>query len=240
MTRLHSPHAARRLLTALVLLCLAHLSAHAGERLARIQSQGALHCGVSDAVPGFSQRTASGDFIGFEADLCRALAAAVVGTPRAVRFIALADVYDFLADARIDIVFHRLTWSLGREAPGQLEFGPVVFHDEPEDTLRQPLAPLLRSDDIDFARAVRWVFYALIDAEERGYTAHTVPANWPPASTADSLGLDASWAQRAVKAVGNYGELFDKHFGAGHAQTRPRGLNRLVREGGVIYAPPLN
>jgi general L-amino acid transport system substrate-binding protein len=53
------------------------------------------------------------------------------------------------------------------------------------------------------------------------------------------LGLDKEWAARAVKAVGNYGEMFDRNVGAKSTIKLPRGLNNLWSKGGLQYAPPL-
>ena len=213
----------------------------AGPRVARIQAEHTLVCGVSDDTAGFAKQSADGQWTGFETDLCRAIAAAMLGPDAQVDFRKLADVHDYLADERIDIVFHRLTWTLTREAPGQLEFGPIYFHDEPLDMGKEPLAPLLRSDDPDFARIVRWTVYALIEAEELGIGASSPAAlpDWPPEATGPALGLSPSWARQAVLATGNYAELYDRHFGPQTALARPRGLNRLWKDGGLLLAPPL-
>ena len=54
-----------------------------------------------------------------------------------------------------------------------------------------------------------------------------------------ALGLSESWAYDAIKAVGNYGEMFEKNIGRGSSITLDRGLNRLAKDGGLMYAPPL-
>ena len=53
------------------------------------------------------------------------------------------------------------------------------------------------------------------------------------------LGLDERWAYHIIKAVGNYGEAFDRNVGQGGPIKLPRGLNRLWTQGGLMYAPPL-
>jgi len=53
------------------------------------------------------------------------------------------------------------------------------------------------------------------------------------------LGLDKEWAARAVKAVGNYGEMFERNVGEKSQVKLPRGLNNLWSKGGLQYAPPL-
>lgn len=222
----------------LLLMCLGS-AATAGARVEQIRARGSLICGVSDDVPGFSQRQPDGRFVGFEADLCRAIAAAMLGSAENVAFVPLHAVHEFLDQPSIDLVFHRLTWTLTREAPGQLEFGPVYFYDDPDplpdSQPQEPLAPLLRSDDVDFTRIVRWTLYALIEAEALGAMGArgAIPAHWP-SNTGAALGLPEDWARRCVAQVGDYGAIYQRHFA-----DRPRGLNRLSRDGGLLFAPPL-
>ncbi len=54
-----------------------------------------------------------------------------------------------------------------------------------------------------------------------------------------AMGLDARWAFNAIRAVGNYGEMFERHLGAGSVLRLPRGANALWNRGGLMYAPPL-
>jgi general L-amino acid transport system substrate-binding protein len=54
-----------------------------------------------------------------------------------------------------------------------------------------------------------------------------------------ALGLGESWAFDAIKTVGNYGEIYERHLGAGSRIRLDRGLNRLWKDGGILYAPPL-
>ena len=56
---------------------------------------------------------------------------------------------------------------------------------------------------------------------------------------AKALGLDPKWAYQTVAAVGNYGEIFERHLGKESALRIDRGLNRLWNHGGLIYAPPV-
>jgi general L-amino acid transport system substrate-binding protein len=53
------------------------------------------------------------------------------------------------------------------------------------------------------------------------------------------LGLDREWALRAIKAVGNYGEIFERNLGSGSSLKLPRGSNALWTKGGLMYAPPV-
>jgi hypothetical protein len=218
--------------------------AQAGERMDKIRIRGYLVCGVAPHDPGFSQRNADGYFQGFESDLCRALAVALLGSDQQVRFQPLNTVHDYLVDADIDIVFHRLSWTLTREAPGQLEFGPVYFFEKSPEANLEPLAPVLRSDDGEFTRAVRWAIYALMDAEMHGiHSANAqqmgVQESWPTGEAGMALGLDAEWAIRMVAKLGNYGEIFERNLGRASAFQQARGPNRLWRDGGLLVTPSL-
>ena len=217
---------------------------HAGPRMDAIRARGHLVCGVAPEDPGFSRQGADGQFEGFESDLCRAIGAALLGSSEPVRFVPLETVHQFLADPQIDLVFHRLTWTLTREAPGQLEFGPVVLYEAAADGALEPLAPLLRSDDPDFSRVVRWTVYALIEAEQLGLNRANAQAlgeglGWPPEHTGAALGLAPDWARRAVAAVGNHGEIIERHLGAREGMPGDRAPNRLWRDGGLFLAPPV-
>jgi general L-amino acid transport system substrate-binding protein len=97
-------------------------------RVERIKANGYLTCGVNPVTPGFASADASGTLHGFDIDICRAVAAAIVGSPDRVRFKTTIHVEDFLSDHAVDMVSRRLTWTLPREAQGLL-FGPVVFYD---------------------------------------------------------------------------------------------------------------
>jgi general L-amino acid transport system substrate-binding protein len=119
---------------------------------------------------------------------------------------------------------------------------------EPQIT-KEPLAPLLRKGDEQFFDVVRWAVFALIDAEELGIDSSNAErmrmsdnpdiryffAAPPPGSD----GISADWTFRIVKSVGNYGEIFERHLGAKSPAKLTRGLNRLWREGGLMYAPPI-
>jgi general L-amino acid transport system substrate-binding protein len=95
------------------------------------------------------------------------------------------------------------------------------------------------------------VIFALIEAEEHGVTQANVEqmkASGNPAiqrllgSAEDSgklLGLDRDWAARAVKAVGNYGEMHQRNVGSASPLKLPRGFNALWNKGGLMYAPPI-
>ena len=122
----------------------------------------------------------------------------------------------------------------------------------PELVSKEPLGPVVRRGDDDFFAIVKWVGYALIEAEDYGVTqanADSMKSSTNPnimrlvgAGTEDTgkfLGLDKEWALRAIKAVGNYGEQFERHVGPKTAIGLPRGMNNLWSNGGLMYAPPV-
>ena len=121
----------------------------------------------------------------------------------------------------------------------------------PEVISKEPLGPMVRMDEKRWFDVVRWVFLITVLAEEKGVTAANAAAmkDAPDAEVrkllgatpglGKGLGLDDSWGWRVVTQVGNYGEIFDRHLGAGSPFGFERGLNGLWNRGGLLYAPPL-
>jgi general L-amino acid transport system substrate-binding protein len=116
---------------------------------------------------------------------------------------------------------------------------------------KEPLAPVVRHGDEEWRDIVTWVIYALIEAEEKGITQKNVD-EMAKSEAPDikrmlgttpgmgkSLGLDEKWAYNAVKGVGNYGEIFEKHLGMSTPLKLERGYNNLWSKGGLIYAMPI-
>jgi general L-amino acid transport system substrate-binding protein len=120
---------------------------------------------------------------------------------------------------------------------------------------KEPLTPASVNADPAWADAVRWTVYGLMQAEELGITQANVAAKQTEARAnpgqADlrrflgvegdfgkQLGLPADFVVKAVSAVGNYGEIFERNVGAGSRLKLERGVNRLWTDGGLIYAPP--
>mgnify|MGYP000609068889 CR=1 FL=1 len=102
------------------------------------------------------------------------------------------------------------------------------------------------------AGALIWVLFGLIEAEELGVTSQNAEqlraSSQNPSirrllgtepGLGKALGLDEAWAYRAIKAVGNYGESFDRHLGKGSQVGLDRGLNDLWTRGGLMYATPM-
>ena len=122
----------------------------------------------------------------------------------------------------------------------------------PELISKEPLGPSVRRGDDEFFAIVKWVVFALIEAEEYGITQANVDqlkaSSQDPVvqrilgtseDTGKLLGLDKDWAYRAIKAVGNYGEIFERNVGPKTALKLPRGANNLWNKGGFMYAPPV-
>ncbi|MCG6884074.1 MAG: amino acid ABC transporter substrate-binding protein [Silicimonas sp.] len=122
----------------------------------------------------------------------------------------------------------------------------------PEIISKEPLGPLVRHGDNEWGDIVRWTLNALIAAEELGITSANVGELGSAAgdnpeinrllgtegNLGEMIGLDADWAKRAIAAVGNYGEIFEKNIGENTPIGLARGLNAQWTNGGLIYAPP--
>jgi general L-amino acid transport system substrate-binding protein len=121
----------------------------------------------------------------------------------------------------------------------------------PDVISKEPLGPVVRQDDIQWFNIVKWVNYALLDAEEAGVSSKTIDdalkSQKPDVKRlvgtegdfGKPLGLTNAWAANAIRAVGNYGEIFDRNVGAHTKLGIPRGLNELWDNGGIQYAPPI-
>ncbi|MEY2843614.1 MAG: hypothetical protein RI920_1651 [Pseudomonadota bacterium] len=324
---------------------LAPQMAHAGKTLDAIKQRGQLLCGVSTGVAGFSAPDAQGKWSGLDVDVCRALAAAVLGDPDKVSYTALNAQQRLAAlqSGQIDILSRNTSWTLTRDASLGLNFTAITYFDgqgflvpkkikvnaakqlknaqvcvqagttteknladfsranklgikpvvfdsfeasfkalfagrcqaytadasalasirnkeapKPDDYLvlpelisKEPLGPVVRRGDDEWFAVVKWTVYALLEAEELGVTqanVESLKASADPAiqrlvGTGEDmgklLGLDKTWSARAIRAVGNYGELFERNVGKGSVLQLPRGANRLWSQGGLMYAPPI-
>lgn len=121
----------------------------------------------------------------------------------------------------------------------------------PEVISKEPLGPMVRHGDDQWFDIVKWVLFAMVTAEEMGVTQKNVDemakSDKPDfkrvfgtdGNLGEQLGLTKDWVTRIVKAVGNYGESFDRNVGAGSKLGIARGLNQLWNKGGIQYAPPI-
>jgi general L-amino acid transport system substrate-binding protein len=128
---------------------------------------------------------------------------------------------------------------------------PEDFVILPEIISKEPLGPMVRHGDNQFADIVRWTQYAMLEAEEYGITSKNVDEMLKSDNPAikrilgvtpgmgKALGVDEKWVYNIVKQVGNYGESFDRHVGPGSLLKIDRGVNKLWTQGGLQYAPPI-
>jgi general L-amino acid transport system substrate-binding protein len=335
-----------RIAAAATLALAAALPAHAGKTLDAIKQRGELICGTNPSLPGFAAADSQGRWSGLDTDVCRALAAAILGDANKIKWVPLnaAQRFAVLQSGEVDLLSRNTTWTLTRDASLGLNFTgisyydgqgfmvpkklkvtsakqlkgatvcvqsgttteknlsdfskqeklglkPVVFDTQdatnkayfsgrcqayttdasalasvrskeatnPADHVilselisKEPLGPAVRRGDDEFFAIVKWTFFALVEAEDHGITQANVdmmraksdnPAVQRILGTGEDmgklLGLDKDWSYRAIKAVGNYGEVFDRNLGEGSVLKLPRGLNRLWSQGGVMYAPPI-
>ena len=319
--------------------------AQAGQTFDTVKARGTLNCGVNVGVAGFSLPDSQGIWRGMDADLCRAISAAMFGDPNKVRFVPLTAVQRFTAlqSGEIDVLIRQTTLTMSRDtalglrmvtvnlydghgfmvrkdagvtgprgldgmticlSPGttnelvtadwfranRLRFTPLLkermqdnaqalqagrcdaigtdatqlaalrsqftrpddFVILPERFSKEPYGPVVRRDDAEWFDVIRWTVSALIQAEELGVTAGNAdelrrgspnPEVRRLLGTDPVLGqalkVDPAWAYNSIRAVGNYGELFERHLGPKTAIGLERGLNRLWTEGGLMYSWPM-
>ncbi len=121
----------------------------------------------------------------------------------------------------------------------------------PEIISKEPLGPFVRQGDVQWFDIVKWVHFAMLNAEELNVTKANVDEQLKSDNPeikrllgvennfGEQLGLTKDWVYRIVKLVGNYGEVFERNVGQGSPLKIARGLNALWSKGGVQYAPPI-
>jgi general L-amino acid transport system substrate-binding protein len=121
----------------------------------------------------------------------------------------------------------------------------------PDIISKEPLGPAVRQDDMQWFNIVKWVNFAMINAEELGVSSKTIDealkSQKPSVKRLVGIegdfgkpfGLTQDWAVRVIRTVGNYAEVFDRNVGAHSKLGIPRGLNELWSNGGIQYAPPI-
>ncbi|HWJ74134.1 MAG TPA: amino acid ABC transporter substrate-binding protein [Kaistia sp.] len=164
--------------------------------------------------------------------------------------VVIEDTKEFVAaleSGRVDA----LTQDASDLALKRAQFAkPDDFVLLPERLSKEPLAPAIRWGDDRWLEIVNWTVYATIQAEEFGITKENVDTfltSEDPAikrflgvdpSLGEAIGLDPKFAYNIVKAVGNYGEIFDRNIGPSTPVGFERGYNQLWTKGGLLYAPP--
>ena len=121
----------------------------------------------------------------------------------------------------------------------------------PDIISKEPLSLAVRQGDDVWFNIVKWVHFALVNAEELGVSQANVDemrqSKSPEirrllgveGSFGKALGLDEEWAYRAIKQVGNYEEIYRRNLGVDSKVNIDRNINRLWQDGGLMYAPPI-
>ncbi|MHC1729524.1 MAG: amino acid ABC transporter substrate-binding protein [Syntrophobacteraceae bacterium] len=120
----------------------------------------------------------------------------------------------------------------------------------PELISKEPLATAVRQGDPQWKDLVYWTMLALIEAEDLGITSKNVDAMLKSddpnvqrflgvtPGNGKALGVDENWAYNIITKVGNYAEIFDRNLGPATPMKLDRGLNKLYKDGGLLYSPP--
>jgi len=128
---------------------------------------------------------------------------------------------------------------------------PGMHRVLPEYISKTPFGPTVRYGDEQWADIVRWTVFTLINAEELGISSLNIDSMLSARTPAIrrilgleedfglALGLEPEWMQNVIRAVGNYRELFERHFGPQTGAAMLRGPNALWSRGGLLYAPPV-
>jgi len=122
----------------------------------------------------------------------------------------------------------------------------------PERFSKEPYAAYIRRGDDDWFDVVRWFTTAIIEAEEQGITRANAEEQRRTSTNPNtrrllgvtpelgqSLRLDPAWAYNVIRAIGNYGELYERTMGENTPVALPRGPNNLWTNGGLMYALPM-
>ncbi len=326
---------------ALLLLFAAPVQA---QTLDAVRERGFLVCAASSSLPGFSSQTEDGLWKGFDVDVCRAIAAAVLGDPDLVEFRLLSGDSRFatLQTGGVDVLSRNASWTMSRDTrfgaryvatsffdgqsflvrqdlgyvsafelkdlivcvadagddlvnvrkfffTNQVTYSELVYEDRrdlavayeaglcdaisapasflqavrrslpdpaqhrimPELISRAPFGPTVREGDDQWADIVRWTLFTLINAEELGVSSQNLEPMLSSRTPAirrllgneqdfgKALGLSPDWMLNVIRAVGNYREVFERHFGPQTGAAMLRGPNALWTQGGLLFAPPV-
>ena len=107
----------------------------AANTLEAVKNRGTLICGVNTGLAGFAQPDSQGVWRGFDADYCRAYAAAILGDPNKVRFVPTTAQARFTAlqSGEVDVLARNTTWTLSRDTSLGFDFAPTNFYDRSEE-----------------------------------------------------------------------------------------------------------
>lgn len=181
--------------------------------------------------------------------------------PILVNYLERNDVdYKIVPYSSLDLAvkgFNSGTCDLISSQQSQL-YGLRLGLDKPENALvlpeviaKEPLGAVVRQDDDTWLNIVRWSLYAMINGEELGVTSVNIDEMkvsnllfvnrllGTEGAGGKGLGLKDDWAAKIISQVGNYGEVFERHFGPESTLKIKRGLNNLWNNGGLQYSPPM-
>ncbi len=314
------------------------------QTLKAVKDRGELVCGANGTLAGFGRPDPQGNWVGFDVDFCRAIAAPIFNDPTKVKFVPLtaANRFTALQSGEIDVLSRNTTWTMSRDTQLGIDFAAVNFYDGqgfmvrkslkvnsalelndasvcvqqgtttelnladyfrsnhmslktvtfqtadeavkaydtsrcdayttdssglygerlrltnpadhivlPEIISKEPLSPAVRQGDDTWEDIVRWTHHAMVNAEELGVTKANVDDMLKSpvpdvrrllgveGQFGESLGLTNDWAVRIIKAVGNYGESFERNVGQGSPLKIARGINALWTKGGLQYGLPI-
>jgi general L-amino acid transport system substrate-binding protein len=312
--------------------------------LEAVKKRDQLICGIDTGIPGYAYQDSAGEWQGLDVAYCRAIADAVLGSPKKVKFIGTTSKVRFsvLKSGEIDVLirdseqsFKRNT-DLGLDEPATNFFTGQTFmvrkslnvshlkdlngaticvltgttletniadynkangikintllFEKPEEAFAaadsgrcdgytddggsvaaarstmkkpddwmfmpetigglQPLGSLTRQGDEAWTRLVKWVHYAMLEAEVLGITKANAAEKAKNPTDPDVrrffgvegdfgklLGVDNGWAGRIVSDIGNYGEVYEATFGSNGGLGLPRGMNNLYDKGGLQTLP---
>jgi general L-amino acid transport system substrate-binding protein len=328
----------------LVVAAIFNVSSGNAQTLKAVKDRGALNCGVSEGLYGFSARDKDGNWTGFDVEMCHAIAAAIFDDPGKINYVPLdaSRRFEALQSGSIDVLSRNTTWTMSREVDLGLSFAATSYYDgqgflvrrdlnketaldldgtkicvqtgtttelnladyfrtnkmryelvaastlesaikgydsgqcnvltadvsalfgirlalsKPDEQVilpdvisKEPLGPVVRQGDVQWFNIVKWVQFALVNAEEFGVTSRNIDEALKSENPdvrrlvgaegnyGERLGLTNDWAARVIRLVGNYGEVFERNVGVGSALAIPRGINQLWSKGGILYAPPI-
>ena len=319
--------------------------ASAGPTLDKVKANGFVTCGANTGLVGFGMPDKQGNYTGLDVDICRAIAAAVLGDASKVKYVPTTAQQRFpaLQSGEVDVLARNTTVTLLRDTDLGFNFAPITYYDgqgfmvakkagiksakelngatvcvqpgtttelnladyfrtnkmtfkplviekldevenaffagrcdayttdrsglaatriskapNPDDYIilpevisKEPLAPAVRHGDDEWFDIVKWVVYAMFDAEEKGVTQKNVDemlkSDDPEikrmlgvtAGMGKALHLDDKWAYNIIKQVGNYGESFERNVGKDSPLKLDRGLNNLWTNEGLMYGAPI-
>ncbi len=144
-----------------------------------------------------------------------------------------------------------MTYDRSALAAFRTEFDDPAAHTILPDIIsKEPLGPVVRHGDDEWLDVVKWTVFAKVQAEESGITSQNIDAMKNSSDPTVQrllgvtgnmglqLGLPVDWAERIIRQVGNYGEVYERNVGPGTPLAIERGLNALWQDGGLHYAMP--